>query len=175
MKYIYLLIALAASSAPQVSRRACDHAAPPSGMHYVCVPGDSCNCHLEKDETEAAEGVADSRESRSPCDTGGVQYFVAPSYPDEARQMKKQGIVQAQVLVGQSGVASVKIESGDPALSPSVTDALKQWQFAPSNPERIYAVSIQFRLAGNASPDRAASVSGRSPLELLITAHPSDR
>ena len=172
MKYLYFWVALLASGALQVDRRTCDHAAPPPGMHYVCLPADSCNCHLEKDQPEGDQGGYGSSGSDTPCATNGLKYFVVPTYPVEAREAGKQGMVQAQILVGSSGLRSVKIESGDSLFAESVTETLSKWKFAPADSERIYALSVQFRLAGNPSGDRAAAVSGVSPLELVITAHP---
>ena len=172
MKQVYLWAAIFAASAPQLDRRACDHAAPPPGTHYVCLPADSCNCHLERDEPEDDQGDHLARESEVACASSGLQYFEAPSYPEEARRAQKQGIVQAQVLVGPSGIRGVKIESGDPLFTGPVTETLKRWRFSPADRERLYAVSVRFLLAGDPSADCASQVSGTSPLDLIITAHP---
>jgi hypothetical protein len=172
MKYVYLWMVLLAARAGGVDRGVCDHAAPPPGMHYVCAPADSCNCRLEKDDLEEDGGGNDSGVSGEACAATGLQHFVAPDYPLAAWQAGKQGMVQAQVVVGASGIVKVKIESGDPLFAQPVADTLKTWKFAPSDPERIYAIAIRFRLAGTPTRDRATTVSGASPLVLEVTAHP---
>lgn len=171
MKYVYLWVILVAARASGVDRGVCDHPAPPPGMHYVCAPADSCNCHLEKDEPEE-DGRRDSRVSGDPCAADGLQRFVAPDYPVAAWKTGKQGMVQAQVVVGPSGIIKVKIESGDFLFAQAVTDTVKDWKFAPSDPQRIYAVNIRFRLAGTPMRNLASAVSGTSPLDLVITANP---
>jgi Gram-negative bacterial TonB protein C-terminal len=172
MKYISLWAILLVARAGGVDHGVCDHAAPPPGMHYVCAPADSCNCRLEKDEPVADAEGKDSRVSGEACAASGLQHFVAPDYPLAAWQAGKQGMVQAQVVVGPSGILKVKIESGDPVFAQPVTDTLKTWKFAPSESQRIYAISIRFRFAGTPTGHPATTVGGASPLELEVTAHP---
>lgn len=61
-----------------------------------------------------------------------VQTRVEPEYPGIARQLKLQGTVELEALVGENGkVEEVKIVSGNPVLTAPATAALKQWKFAP--------------------------------------------
>jgi protein TonB len=61
-----------------------------------------------------------------------VQSRVEPEYPSIARQLKVQGTVELEALVGESGrVEEVKIVSGNPVLTAPATAALKKWKFAP--------------------------------------------
>jgi hypothetical protein len=109
------------------------------------------------------------------CAATGLEHFVAPDYLLAAWQAGKQGMVQAQVMVGPSGIVTVKIEPGDPLFAQPFSDTLQTWKFAPSDPPRIYAVAIWLRLAGNPTRDRAATLSGASPLNEEVTAHLPER
>jgi TonB family protein len=171
---ISLALVLLASPAFQAQRRSCDHAAPPPGMHYVCDPGDSCSCHLEKDQPENDETAGNTSviPAASSCTASNLKYFVAPVYPAQARRARKQGVVTAQLTVGSSGRARIRIESGDPTFAKQVAEALKKWKFAPADPPQALTVSITFTLAGNPSENAVTTVGGTSPLELVITASP---
>jgi TonB family protein len=174
LSLISLALVLLASPAFQAQRRTCDHAAPPAGMHYVCDPRDSCSCHLEKDQPENDETAGDPSAipAAQSCAASNLKYFVAPVYPAQARRARKQGAVKAQLTVGPSGSAQIRIESGDPPFAKQVGEALKKWKFAPADPPQVLTVNITFTLAGNPSEDAVTTVSGTSPLELVITASP---
>jgi TonB family protein len=173
-----LILALFQSFAFQIQKRTCDHPAPPEGMHYVCAPQDSCDCHLERDRSEEGQsdngGVSASSATSAfePCSARDLKYFVAPAYPRAARQAKKQGTVTAQLVVDTSGTATVKIESGDLAFSEQVVTALKKWRFAPSNAQKTLAATFTFALAGEPTEYASTTVSGSSPLNLVIAATP---
>ena len=57
---------------------------------------------------------------------------VKPSYPLLARQMKVQGSVILQALVGKDGVIqNLRVVSGPPILATAAQDAVRQWHFKP--------------------------------------------
>lgn len=151
----------------------CDHPTPPEGMHYVCAPRDSCNCHLEKDEVEdnrAQAGQASTADEL--CLSKSLKHFVAPHYPAAAREARKQGTVTAELIVDNSGHHTVKIESGDAVFTEPVLVALRNWRFVPSASPLKFAATFTFALAGNPTANAITSVSGSSPLNLVIIATP---
>lgn len=61
-----------------------------------------------------------------------VQSRVEPEYTGIAKQLKVQGVVELEALVGESGrVEEVKIVSGNPVLTAPAAAALRKWKFAP--------------------------------------------
>jgi TonB family protein len=57
---------------------------------------------------------------------------VRPSYPLLARQMKVQGSVILQALVGKDGIIqNLRVVSGPPILATAAQDAVRQWHFKP--------------------------------------------
>ena len=170
---LLLAFLLLVTSAFQVEKRTCDHPAPPEGMHYVCSPTDSCDCHLERDLSDNGERYANSEAitAADSCPAAGLKYFVAPAYPPGARAARRQDTVTARLLVDSSGTPTVTIETGDPIFKESVESALRKWRFAPAIPARTLTVTLTFALAGNPGPMNT-TVSGSSPLNLVIAATP---
>ena len=155
----------------QIQKRLCDHPAPPEGMHYVCAPQNACDCHLEKDAVENEAPATASPAQNQPCSADKVTYFVVPAYPESARRAGKQATVTARLTIESSGAAHVEIESGDAALVESVRTAVAKWRFAPSAAGETLTATFTFTLAGNPGGP-AATVSGASPLKLVISAPP---
>jgi TonB family protein len=57
---------------------------------------------------------------------------VAPEYPAEAKAKRIQGVVVLRVWISKEGtVERVEGISGDPLLSPSAIEAVKQWKYKP--------------------------------------------
>lgn len=57
---------------------------------------------------------------------------VEPSYPLLAKQMKVQGAVVLEALIGRDGnIQDLHILSGPPILSSAAREAVKQWRFKP--------------------------------------------
>lgn len=57
---------------------------------------------------------------------------VQPEYPPIARQLKVEGVVELEALIGENGkVEKVTIVSGNAMLTHAGADALKQWKFTP--------------------------------------------
>jgi TonB family protein len=66
-------------------------------------------------------------------DTAGiVSRRVDPSYPVLAKQMKVQGAVILQALIGRGGdIQNLRVLSGPAMLSEAARSAVKQWHFKP--------------------------------------------
>ncbi len=61
-----------------------------------------------------------------------VAHTVKPGYPLLARQMKVQGSVILQALIGKDGmIQNLQILSGPPILAKAAEDAVRQWHFKP--------------------------------------------
>jgi TonB family protein len=61
-----------------------------------------------------------------------VERPVEPSYPMLAKQMKVQGSVVMQALIGREGtIQDLRVLSGPAILSTAAMDAVKQWRFRP--------------------------------------------
>ena len=57
---------------------------------------------------------------------------VEPSYPLLAKQMKVQGAVVLQALIGRNGnIEDLRVLSGPAILSSAAMEAVKQWRFKP--------------------------------------------
>ena len=76
------------------------------------------------------------------------------------------------LAVENPGIAQVKIESGDPAFTGAVQTALQKWRFAPSAAGQTLTATFTFALAGNPTEHISTTVSGASPLNLVISASP---
>lgn len=174
LNILLVTFALLGSPGPQLEKRACDHPAPPEGMHYVCSPKDTCDCHLERNSSEVNEekrALATATDDTS-CASASLKYFVAPAYPPEARASKKQGTVTARITVDASGTPQVKIESGDPQLAESVVSALQKWRFTPAAQPHTITATFTFAIAGDATEAMRTTVAGSSPLNLVISVSP---
>jgi protein TonB len=77
---------------------------------------------------------------------------VQPEYPPIARQMKIEGMVELEAVIGENGnVAKVDIVSGNAMLTSSAALAVKQWKFKPfvedGKPIRVVApISLNFKM-----------------------------
>jgi protein TonB len=85
-------------------------------------------------QAEAAAPTTDASERvRLSSDTAQViSQPVRVSYPTLARQMKVQGSVVLQALVGKDGlIQDLRVLSGPAILSSAAQEAVKQWRFKP--------------------------------------------
>jgi len=77
---------------------------------------------------------------------------VQPDYPPIARQLKVEGVVELEALVGENGkVEKVTIVSGNAMLTRAGAEALKQWKFTPftedAKPVKVLApVTFAFKM-----------------------------
>jgi TonB family protein len=168
-------LALLAGMALQMkSPQACDHAAPPEGMRWVCASGNPCDCHLE---TNTSEGHIEDGTSK-PYQPGAasshldcrITFFAIPTYPESARQGRKQGVVSASLVLNADGtVEQVRIQSGDPQLANAAQSAFRQWRFTPGGRYENIPVSVKFVLSDNST----GLVTGMSLLDAVVSAKPA--
>ncbi len=68
----------------------------------------------------------------SPGTAQMVSHPVDPSYPLLAKQMKVQGAVVMEALIGKSGtIQEIQVLSGPAILSAAAREAVRQWRFKP--------------------------------------------
>jgi TonB family protein len=86
-------------------------------------------------ETQTAASVTTNAAERveiSPDTSAVVTRTVRPNYPLLARQMKVQGSVILQALIGRDGVIqNLRVVSGPHILASAAEDAVRQWHFKP--------------------------------------------
>lgn len=82
----------------------------------------------------AASIVANAAEQTQifPETSSVVTHSVRPGYPMLARQMKVQGSVILEALIGRDGlIQDLRVVSGPPILATAAREAVKQWHFKP--------------------------------------------
>ncbi len=118
-------------------------------VHRTLRPG-SNSVRVEMQAEDASVAVADPPEARnrdnaasvtsnaaervqvSAEETDLVTRSVKPGYPMLARQMKVQGSVVLQALIGRDGlIEELRVLSGPPILANAAEEAVKQWHFKP--------------------------------------------
>jgi periplasmic protein TonB len=94
--------------------------------------------------TNASERVRISADT-----SAAVASSVKPNYPLLARQMKVQGSVVLQALIGRDGVIqNLRVVSGPQILASAAEDAVRQWRFRPHY-EGSEAVETQANITVN--------------------------
>ena len=84
------------------------------------------------DNTAAVTNNAAERVQMSVDTADVVSQPVKPGYPLLARQMKVQGSVILQALIGRDGlIQDLQVVSGPPILANAAQEAVKQWHFKP--------------------------------------------
>jgi periplasmic protein TonB len=103
-------------------------------------------------EDATAARVTTSAAERAQVSTNAaavVTKSVQPNYPLLARQMKVQGSVILQALIGGDGmIQDLHVISGPPILAAAAQEAVKQWHFKPHY-EGTQAVETQARITVN--------------------------
>ncbi len=80
----------------------------------------------------ATATAAATRVHLSPSATQTLSRPVEPNYPLLAREMKIQGAVVLEVLIGREGIIQhLRVLSGPAILSAAAQEAVKQWRFRP--------------------------------------------
>jgi periplasmic protein TonB len=86
-------------------------------------------------DTESAANVTSNAAERVPMSADASQIVaspVRPNYPLLARQMRVQGSVILQALIGKDGVIqNLRVVSGPHILASAAQDAVRQWHFKP--------------------------------------------
>src|SRR5438270_5965407 len=84
---------------------------------------------------ESAATVTNNASEHVQISTGTadiVRKPVKPGYPLLARQMKVQGSVILQAMIGKDGlIQDLRVVSGPPILATAAEEAVKQWHFKP--------------------------------------------
>ncbi len=79
-------------------------------------------------------------------------HYVAPDYPDVARDAGIEGSVRLQVVVGEDGsVSDVRVQRGERILADAALAAVRQWRYEPAviegrNVKVVTRVTVVFRL-----------------------------
>jgi TonB family protein len=74
---------------------------------------------------------------------------VNPLYPSQARQMRKEGVVQILATITPSGsISSAKVIKGDAILGQAALAAVKQWKYKPYTLDG-QAVEVQTQISVN--------------------------
>jgi protein TonB len=87
--------------------------------------------------------------------TSIVTRSVQPDYPRLARQMKVQGAVILQALIGRDGmIQDLRVLSGPPILASAAQEAVRQWHFKPhyvgAQPvETRASITVNFTISTN--------------------------
>ncbi len=85
----------------------------------------------------------------SPSTVKAVARPVQPNYPVLAKQMKVQGSVVLQALIGKNGaIQDLHVLSGPSILSTAALEAVKQWHFKPYYQDGV-AVDTEARITVN--------------------------
>lgn len=83
-------------------------------------------------ERLSPESTEADRVKLSPDTAHALSRPVNPDYPLLARQMKVQGSVMLQALIGQDGgIQALRVISGPAILAEAAREAVKQWRFKP--------------------------------------------
>jgi TonB family protein len=116
--------------------------APPQPVIDATAAGDTRTAaKITKDAAEHVEMSADASEI--------VARPVRPNYPLLARQMKVQGSVVLQALIGRDGIIqNLRVVSGPHILAGAAEDAVRQWHFRPHF-ESNEAVETQAKITVN--------------------------
>ena len=87
--------------------------------------------------------------------TSIVTRSVQPDYPTLARQMRVQGSVILQALIGRDGlIQDLRVLSGPPILANAAEEAVRQWHFKPhyvgAQPvETRASITVNFTISTN--------------------------
>ena len=86
----------------------------------------------EKPSDSTGVVAAAGRVRLSPNATGIVSRSVEPDYPLLAKQMKVEGAVVLNALIGRDGnIQKLQVLSGPAILSAAAREAVQQWRFRP--------------------------------------------
>lgn len=102
--------------------------------------------------SDSAAGLTSNAAERVQVSAGAAEVVsrpVRPDYPLLARQMKVQGSVILQALIGRDGlIQDLHVLSGPPILASAAQEAVKQWHFKPHY-QGVETVETQARITVN--------------------------
>lgn len=103
-----------------------------NSLRVTVQPSESSQMHAGEETASAVTSTAAERVEISAGSNAMVNQTVKPSYPVLARQMKVQGSVILQALIGRDGlIQDLRVLSGPPILANAAQEAVKQWHFKP--------------------------------------------
>jgi TonB family protein len=114
--------------------------------------------NVASDVTATAASVTSNAAERVQMSAGTAEVVsqpVKPGYPLLARQMKVQGSVILQALIGRDGlIQDLRVLSGPPILASAAQEAVKQWHFKPhfqgAEPVETQArITVNFTISTN--------------------------
>jgi TonB family protein len=113
------------------------------------APTSNTSATVTTETTANVTSNAAERVQMSPEAADVVTQSVEPGYPLLARQMKVQGSVVLQALIGRDGlIQDLHILSGPPILANAAQEAVRQWHFKPHF-EGAEAVETQAKITVN--------------------------
>lgn len=139
--------------------------------HRVIQPGNNAvRVNLQPDEPDepTSDAPVDTTATAASVTTNAAEHVqisggtaeiasrpVRPDYPPLARQMKVQGSVILQALIGRDGlIQDLHVLSGPPILASAALEAVKQWHFKPhylgAEPVETQAkITVNFTISTN--------------------------
>ena len=142
-----------------------NHRVVPSGTNSIRVqvqdqsqPGPAAADQSTSEKEDTAADTTMNAAERVPvsADSGDVvAQAVQPGYPMLARQMKVQGSVILQALIGRDGaIQDLRVLGGPPILAHAAQEAVRQWHFKPhySDGETVETqarITVNFMISTN--------------------------
>lgn len=103
-----------------------------NSLQVTIQPSSGSPVRAGEESASAVTSAAAERVEISAGSSAVVNQTVKPSYPVLARQMKVQGSVILQALIGRNGlIQDLRVVSGPPILAGAAEEAVKQWHFKP--------------------------------------------
>ena len=103
-----------------------------NSLQVTVQPSAGAQVSTAEETAGAVTSTAAERVQISAGSSAVVNRSVKPSYPVLARQMKVQGSVILQALIGRDGlIQDLRVMSGPPILAGAAEEAVKQWHFKP--------------------------------------------
>jgi TonB family protein len=123
-----------------------------NSLHVDLQPDMPPQPAIDATDAESAANVTSNAAEHMEMSTDAssvVTSPVKPSYPLLARQMKVQGSVILQALIGRDGIIqNLRVVSGPRILASAAQDAVRQWHFKP-HLEGTEAVETQAKITVN--------------------------
>jgi TonB family protein len=103
-----------------------------NSLRITVQPSEGSQERAGEETASLVTSTAAERVEISAGNTAMVNQPVKPAYPVLARQMKVQGSVILQALIGRDGlIQDLRVVSGPPILANAAQEAVKQWHFKP--------------------------------------------
>ena len=126
-----------------------------NSLHVDLQPGAPAQPVTDNETAANVTNNAAERVQMSADASAVVTSTVKPNYPLLARQMKVQGSVILQALIGRDGIIqNLRVVSGPHILASAAQDAVRQWHFKPhlegTEPVETQAkITVNFTISTN--------------------------